>query len=446
MEPSHAYHPWRTLAAMTTAVSMVFVDITLLPVALPTMGEELQFSSLALQWIVNAYTLTLTVMVLLGGRLADRLGLRKAFCIGTALFAIASALCGLGQATYELICSRILQGLGGALMLPATQGIIAHSFPSEQRGKALGIFTSIGSLFLTLGPLIGGYFTEHLSWRYAFWINLPIAALGLCLTLFFVQPLSPRPRAFDFKGSLLLTLGISSIVIAVMQSQQWGWTSPLTIGGLILGIALLRYLIYSEKETPHPLIDIPLIKTGPIGRSLINAFMTQIILMISFFWAIFFQTLMKLSPTHAGTLIFLTTIPICIIAPLAGHIADRKGARWPTAIGFAFLLVALSSFIYLTPTHSTHSLWPSLLLFGAGIPCIFAPNAAAVMNATPPEKRGSASGLMIATRQFGAALGLALFGTLYHPWTSIDRFHLIHWIAASLAFIGLCRMCLVKGR
>lgn len=446
MKTSQSYHPWRTLAAMTTTVSMVFIDITLLPVALPTMGEELKLSPLALQWIVNAYPLTLTVMVLLGGRFADHLGLRKAFCLGTSLFAIASAFCGIGQVSYELISSRILQGLGGALMLPATQGIIAHNFPPGKRGKALGIFTSIGSLFLTLGPLIGGYFTEHLSWRYAFWINLPIAILGLCLALAFVRPLPPRPHAFDLKGSLLLIFGISSIVISIMQSQKWGWFSLPTLGGLGLGAFLLSYLIHLEKETVHPLIDLGLLKIRSIHRSLTSAVMAQTLLMISFFWAIFFQAIGGLSPTHAGILIFLTTIPICIVAPIAGHIADRKGPRWPTAFGFACLAASLFSFLYLTPTHTSRSLWPSLLLFGVGIPCIFAPNAAEVMNATPPEKRGAISGLMIATRQFGAALGLALFGTLYQPWTSINQFHLIHWIAGSIAVIGFCRMCLARGR
>ena len=175
---------WWILAAMTTAISMIFVDITVLPVVLPTLQRELLISDLELQWILNSYTLVLAVLVLAGGRIGDMWGLKKSFCFGTVTFALGSALCGLSHSGWWMIFSRTLQGVGGAFLLPATQGIIMFHFPPHQRGKAVGLFVSIGSIFLALGPLIGGALTTWASWRFVFWINLPIAAAGLLLTLY----------------------------------------------------------------------------------------------------------------------------------------------------------------------------------------------------------------------------------------------------------------------
>ena len=410
---------WWILGAMTTAVSMVFIDITVLPVALPTMSRELSFSDLGLQWIINAYTLALTVLVLAGGRLAQLLGLKKVFCCGICLFASASALCGFGNTESWLIASRILQGAGGALMLPATQAIITHSFPAHQRGKALGIFISIGSVFLALGPLIGGYFTEFATWRYVFWINLPIAAAGLTLTLLTVPPFPGQKSSFDLIGFFTNLVGISGIVIAIMQAQQWGWLSPLTLLCLGLGITLLVVMIRTERKEEFPLIDVQLIKNPSIFPSLTTAATVQFVIMITVFWAIFFQNISGYSPTKAGNITFIANIPILIAAPLAGICVDKFGPKIPICIGFSLLFLAITSFILIVKNATAVQLLPSMLCFGMGVPFVLTPSATSLLNAAPKEKRGTASGLLITSRQFSSTLALAIFGTMYHHW--------IHW-------------------
>ncbi len=410
---------WWILGAMTTSVSMVFIDVTVLPVALPTISRELNFSELGLQWILNAYTLALTVLVLAGGKVAQLFGLKKIFCFGISLFALASAMCGLGNTESWLIISRIFQGAGGALMLPSTQAIIAHSFPSQQRGKAIGIFISIGSVFLTLGPLIGGYLTQFASWRYVFWINLPIAGAGLLLTLFTVPSFPKYKGSFDLIGFLANLASISAIVISIMQAQQWGWLSLPTLSLLSFGIALLAFMVRKERSEPSPLIDVELIKNRSVFPSLLVAGTAQFTLIITVFWAIYFQTILGYSPSGAGNITFLANIPFLIAAPLAGACVDRFGPKLPVCIGFSLIFLSLISFISIINTATLWQLLPSIICFGLGIPFIQTPSATSLMSASPVEKRATASGLLITSRQFSSTLSLAILGTLYS--------HLSNW-------------------
>jgi len=409
---------WWILAAMSASVSMVFIDITVLPVALPTMSRQLHFSELGLQWIINAYTLTLTVLVLAGGRIAQMFGLKRIFSLGICLFALSSAMCGFGYTENWLIFSRVLQGASGALMVPATQAIISQSFPIKERGKAIGIFVSIGSIFLALGPLIGGYFTEYATWRYVFWINLPIAAIGVVLTQFTVPPFPSKKSRFDFIGFFTSLAGISAIVIAIMQAQQWGWTSLLTLSLLGIGIVFLYFLIQIERSKESPLIDFNLFKIPMIVPSLTAVSLTQFILMITVFWTIFFQTISHFTPSEAGNLTFISCAPLLIAAPLAGICVDRFGPKIPVAIGFTLLCFSLIWFVFIAKDSSIHGLLPSLLCFGIGVPFVFTSSSVACLNAVPAEKRAITSGLLTLSRQFSATLGLAVFGTANMQWTN----------------------------
>jgi EmrB/QacA subfamily drug resistance transporter len=404
---------WWILAAMTTAISMIFVDITVLPVILPTLQREMHISELGLQWIINAYTLVLAVLVLAGGKLGDKWGLKKTFCFGVLAFAIASAMCSLSRAEWWLIMSRALQGIGGAFLLPATQAIIVSHFPPHQRGKAMGLFVSIGSIFLSLGPLIGGSLTTYLSWRYVFWINLPIATLGLLLALYAVPPMKGKKESFDVQGFLILFVGIASLVTALMQSQEWGWSSYATLSFLFLGTISLTALFLRKHRPDASILDFALMRKRSFLGSSSSIFCNQLVIMITVFWAIYFQNILGFSPSKAGAYAFMANIPVLIAAPLGGFLVDRFGPRIPVMTGFGLIFFSLSWFVVFLRHENIWLLMPTLLTFGFGVAMIFTPSFVSMMNDVPAEKRGIASGITATLRQFSSSLGLAVFGTLY---------------------------------
>ncbi len=404
---------WWVLAAMTATISMIFIDVTVLPVTLPTILKELDTSELAVQWLINAYLLSLTLFVLAGGSLGDMFGYRYIFCWGITLFSIASALCGLSQASSWFIASRALQGVGGALLLPATGAILFSAFPPRERGKALGLYVSVGSIFLALGPFIGGLFTQYLSWRYVFWINLPIAAVGLALTFYAVPPSEKRKESFDLIGFLALAFGVSCLAIACMQSGVWGWISLKTLALFGSGILSILLLILVDRTVPHPFVDFTIFRDKLFLGANLSIFITQFLVMITVFWAMYFQTILGYAPAAAGGIAFIANAPVLLIAPLAGLLTDRFGPKPPVIAGFALISFSLFWFVKCTDGRDLFLLLPALIPFGCGIPLIFTPSSVASMSQVPPHKRGIASGISMTLRQLGATLGMALFGGMF---------------------------------
>lgn len=406
------------LVAMTTSLSMVYVDMTVLPVALPTLSQELKFSPLTLQWIINAYTLTLTVLAMGGSKLAHALGLKKAFCSGVTLFAIASALCGMSFTEAEMISARILQGVAAAFMIPSQQAIILTLFPPHVRGKTIGLLIGISSLFLTTGPFIGGFLIEYLSWRYIFWLNLPIALLGLILTLFAVPSFKRKKEPFDWFGFFTLGIGVTSFVLGIMHVQSWGWFSPFTIALLASGAAAVIFLYRSEQQASHPLLDLQVIHKKSFAGGSLCIFCVGLTLMIAVYWTIFFQTVLKYSPLQSGILMLMANAPVFLVAPISGHFVDKFGPRLPVVWGFTLLILAL---ICLTFSIHLDTIWvliPCLSLFGLGPPLIFTASFTSVMDGIPLEKVGIASGMNLTLRQLSSTIGVALFGTLFYQWHS----------------------------
>lgn len=404
---------WWILAAMTTTISMIFVDITVLPVILPTLQREMNLSDLGMQWIINIYTLFLTVFVLAGGKIGDMWGLKKAFCFGVITFAVASGLCGLAHSAEFLIAARALQGIGGAFLLPATQGIIISHFPPHQRGKAMGLFVSIGSIFLTLGPLIGGGLTTYLSWRYVFWINFPIAAIGLLLTLYAVPHMPGKKERFDFKGFSIIAVGIASLIFALMQSEKWGWSSPATLLLIALGLFCIAYLFFRKTNPESSILDFEVMRKRSFITSSSCVFLNQLIVMVNVFWVIYFQNILGFSPYTAGLYAFLANLPVLFAASLGGFLVDRVGPRIPIVSGFALICFSLVWFSTFADRLDIALLMPTLLTFGFGVSMIYTPSFVTLMHDVPPEKRGVVSGITGTLRQFSSSLGLALFAAIY---------------------------------
>jgi EmrB/QacA subfamily drug resistance transporter len=404
---------WWVLAAMASCISLIFIDLTVLPVALPTIHRQLNISDLGLQWVVNAYLLSLTVLVLAGGRISDMFGHRKIFCYGIVLFAVSSAMCGMSFSAWWFIMSRTLQGLGGALLLPSTASILLATFPLRERGKAMGLYVSLGSIFLGFGPFIGGFFTEYLSWRFVFWINIPIAVIGFCLALASVPPSEKRKETFDYIGFLTLGAGVTLLIVALMQGGEWGWSSAETITMILAGIVLIALLITIDRKIEHPFVDFTIFKDKIFLVTNCCVFLTQFLLMVTVFWAVYFQNILNFSPVLAGTLAFLANVPVIIFAPIGGYLVDRFGPKPPVALGFLLVILSVVLFIFIVNSANLWLLLLALLPFGCGIPMIFTPSFVAMMSTVAPHKRGIASGINTTLRQFGSTLGMAVIGAMF---------------------------------
>lgn len=413
MQLTEKNRKWWILCAMTSAISVIFVDVTILPVALPTIQRTLGFSDLSLQWLINSYTLALTACIIAGGRFADRVGHRKVFFLGQLLFTLGSICCAVSYFAWWFILSRVIQGIGAALLIPSAFAIVFNAFPPSQRGKSLGIYVSIGSIFLALGPFIGGVFTQYLTWRLAFWINPPILLVGYVLARLSVPPSEKRYAPFDFPGFLTFSLGITALVVGLMQTKAWGWFSPFTVGLLFIGVFLLVLLYRVDWKTDDPFIDFTLFSNPTFTGALSANFITQFILMVTIFWAIYFQNALGFSPSLAGTLSLLSNAPIILAAPLGGHLLDKHGPRLPIVLGFSLLCASLLWLTQILDVRHVPLLLSALIPFGISIPLILTPSSTTAVAEVASERRGLATATSSMVRQLGGTLGLAILGATF---------------------------------
>ena len=408
--------PWKKFSALIPVTALSFMDQTILPVALPAIQQEIGASDTSLQWCVNAYLLAIAVFALASGKLSDRIGPKRALIWGISGFIIFSTLCGLSQNIWMLVIARGLQGLSAAIMFPAQTAMVAQIFSPKKRGSATGMIVSVGSVFLILGPLIGGYLTETLSWRWIFWINWPIGAIGLWLIHKFLPVISPNRGKIDLWGFAFFATGTSALTILFMQVTDWGWNSYQTLLSTSLALAAFLLLLRREKITAHPFLDLTLFKRPLYAAININVSIIQFILMISVFRTLYFQEILGYSPAQTGLIAFVSASPMLFMAPLAGFLSDRFNRKLPIACGYLLLIF---SFLYLAffSTPSLPHLILALLAFSIGIPCIFTPSYSSAIASVPPQKIGVAMGMLITLRMLGGTIGLALI----HLFVSIAQ-------------------------
>ncbi len=403
---------WVRFLALIPSAGLIFLDQTILPVALPTIQKEMQAGAVALQWCVDAYLLALAVLIIAGGKISDCFGHRKTYLLGMGSFAVSSALCAMSPDVLWLICSRALQGASAAILLPASIALMTGIFSASERGRSMGVNASIGSLFMTLGPLIGGYFTQEMSWRWVFWINLPLCAAGIGMVLALISPVKPIKQKIDARGFSLFVLAVFLFVFYVMQAPTWGWVTPSLIVCLLLSLLFAFLLVRHEKKSLHPFLDTTLYRHPAYLVANISVAATQFILMVSVTWAIYFQTALSYTPFEAGRLAAFSTVPVLFMAPIAGILADKISPKLPLALGFLciiFSLFWLAAFNNISFTL----LLIGLVLFGAGIPFILTPSYSAAINSVPRSKVGIASGQISTMRSLAGTFGIAIIGTLY---------------------------------
>jgi EmrB/QacA subfamily drug resistance transporter len=407
---------WWTLAAMCFALFMIMLDNTVVNVALPSIQDDLGASLSSLEWTVNAYTLSFAVLLVTGGRLGDLFGRRRMFLFGVVVFAISSATIGLAPTQGWLVASRAIQGVGAAFMMPGTLSIISNTFPAHERGRAIGTWAGVSALALALGPVVGGALAEHVSWRAIFFLNLPVAAGAVVVTLFATRESYDRTvaRTVDYAGIATISIGLTALVLALVEGNQWGWGSPEILALLGAAVAALVAFAAVEARGRSPMVEFAYFRSRSfLGANAVAFIVSFAMLAMFFFMALYMQNILAYSPLEAGVRFLPSTLVIMFVAPIAGRLADRIGPRPLMAAGLAIAAVSLWIQSRVTVETSYSDLLLSFSLMGLGIGLTMSPMSTAAMNAVTPDKAGAASGILSMFRMVGGTFGVAAIGALF---------------------------------
>jgi EmrB/QacA subfamily drug resistance transporter len=437
---------WWTLAAVAFGLFMIMLDNTVVTVALPAIQEDLGADLSALEWIVTGYALTFAAVMLTGGKLADLLGRRLIFVVGLAIFTLSSLACGLAGSEELLIAARIAQGVGAALMNPATLSIISATFPPQQRGMAIGIWAGVSALALAIGPLVGGLLTEHLSWHWIFFVNIPVGVLAVAASyLFITESKDDTHESMDLPGLATSALGLFALTYGLIEANSYGWTSGRIVGSFVVAVVSLTAFVVIERRRRSPMLDLSLFRSGTYAGANIAMLLVALSMFgVFFFVSLYMQNILGYSAVQAGAAFLPMTILIILIAPIAGKASDKFGSRWLMTIGMLLIGVQL---LYLSQLGVDSSFWnllPGFLVGGLGMAITMTPTVAAATRAVPVEKSGVGSAVLNAMRQVGGSLGVALMGAIVAAQASgrtpIDGFmagfERALFVAALIAFAG----------
>jgi EmrB/QacA subfamily drug resistance transporter len=404
------------LTAMIFAVAMLFIDQTIVALAVPDLQHDLHLSSTGSQWIVNGYLLSLSALFALGGKIADVFGPRRIVLIGVTAFAICSGLCGatptgsIGETW--MIVFRVLQGASAALLFPAALAIVVVSYPVAERGKALAVFFSISGGLTAIGPIAGGYLTEW-TWRAIFWINIPVAIVAIVLTLISKPPDGRHPTRIDVRGALLVCSGMGIAVLGLQQASVWGWDSPATWLCLLVGLALLGAFARFELRISEPLVPLRLFADRGFAVDNVVLFLMSICFVPLFFFAsLYAQIALGESASNAGLFLLVFFGGFTLGAQRGGRVLDRLGARPVVVPGCGIAAVGFYLWGSELGGLSFGSQWYYLALAGLGIGLVLGPVSTDALNRASRATYGAVTGVTQTIRNFGGSLGLAVLGSI----------------------------------
>ncbi len=406
---------WWTLGAMCFALFMIMLDNTVVNVALPSIQRDLHATLSALEWTVNAYTLTFAVLLVTGGRLGDIFGRRRMFLFGVVVFGISSAAIGLAPSDTALVAFRAIQGIGAAFMMPATLSIITQAFPPHQRGTAIGTWAGVSALALAIGPVVGGFLTQQVSWRAIFFLNPPIAIIAVAVTLFAARESRDETvsRKVDIPGIASITIGLTSLILALVQGNSWGWGSARIISLLAVAAIGLASFVIIELRSRAPMVDFGFFRSRTFLGSNLVAFIVSFAMLAQFFFlALYMQNILHYTPLQTGLRFLPATLVIIVMGPLAGRLTDRIGPRPLMTAGLLVVAAALFIQSRLTVHTGYGLLLPGFILMGLGMGLTMSPMSTAAMNAVDRTKAGVASGVLSMNRMVGGTFGVAVIGAL----------------------------------
>lgn len=464
---------WVVLVIVALGVFMATIDSSIVNISLPTIAAYFGVPlSGAIEWVVIAYLVIIAAVLLTIGRLADMIGRKPIWAAGLAIFTLGSALCGLAPSLELLVAARAGQGLGGALLFAVSPAMLTGAFPASERGRALGLNSLVVALGISIGPTLGGIITQTLSWRWIFYVNVPIGIIAFFATLLALKEHRPTGRGrFDPLGAALLAIGLATLTAGLSFGQEWGWDSPLLLGDLAVAFVALVALIVTEARIKHPVIDLSLFRNRLFASANVSLVLSFLALFaVGFMLPFYFEELRGFTTLQAGLLLTPQTLSIAVVAPISGALADRIGTRWLASIGLAMCCAGLVLISFLTPTSSIGDIIWRLCLTGVGQALFQSPNNSALMGSAPRERQGIASGLLATGRVVGQSLSVAIAGAIFVGLggatagrilaaqpnlppdqlatlqaTFIDGFHFAFLVCAGIAAIGVFTS-LTRGR
>jgi len=445
---------WLALALLAAVQFMVVLDIAIVNVALPSIQTDLEFSQANLQWVISAYALVFGGFLLLGGRTADIVGRRRVFMIGLVAFTVGSLLCGLAWSEASLIGARAIQGLGAATISPAALAILMTTFAEgRERNIALGVWGAVGGFGAAAGVLLGGVLTDALSWEWIFFVNIPVGIAALALTpLLLTESRDTRVRSFDAPGAVLVTSGLTTLVLAITQGSDWGWSSARTVGVFAASAALLVGFVLWENRAKEPLMRFGILRTKTVLGANVAGFILGTALFSMFLMlTLYMQQVLGYSAMKTGVAYLAVAGTSIIWANVAAALVSKVGVRPLIAGGMAILTVGLILFAQVSVGGSyAANLLPGFLIIALGMALCFVPISIAALAGVSQAEAGIASGLINTSQQIGGAVGIALLSTIAIsrtedevasgagvPQALTSGFQLAFWVGAGIALAGV---------
>jgi len=408
-------YKWKAMLTVWIGIFMATLDGSILNVALPTLTQVFKTDITTIEWVVMAYLLTITSLLLSLGRLSDMIGRKNIFTAGIALFTIGSGLCATSTNEGQLIFFRVIQGVGAAMVMATGVAIITHAFPTRERGKAMGLIGTVVSIGSMAGPVTGGFLIENVGWQSIFYINIPIGFMGTFMALKVLQKdETTKGQTFDIPGALALFISLISLLLALSEGQGLGWGSIIIILLFILSIVFFIIFIFIENKACQPVMELKHFRNRSFAAANISAMisfiaMFTVILLMPFY----LQNELGYSPQSVGVVFIAVPLVMSVVSPVSGWLSDRTNSHILSSIGIGFATISILSLGFLDHNSSFIDVALRLALLGLGMGLFQAPNNSIIMGSLPKERLGIAAGIMGTMRNMGMVIGVAVSGAVF---------------------------------